>query len=98
MLGILKKYSPSTKRVEHQEDRDAAELAGAEEDALSAVEAAPDAVEPVDVDLGERGEEEPVEPADVDLEEAGIGRRRQQQELTGRPAAADVALDKTLYS
>ena len=84
--------------MEHQEDRDAAEVARAEEDALSVVEAAPDAAEPADVDLGERVEEEPVEPADVDLEEAGLGRRRQQQELTGRPVAADVALDKTLYS
>ena len=69
--------------MKHQEDRDAAELAGAEEDALSAEEAAPGAAEPADVDLGERVEEEPVEPANVDLEEAGIGRRRQAQELTG---------------
>jgi len=56
--------STSTKRVEHQEDRDAAELAGPEEDALSAVEVAPGAAEPAE-------KEERV--AEVDLEEVPAG-------------------------
>ena len=58
------KPSTSTQRVEHQEGRNAAELAGAEEDALSAEEAAPGAAEPAEK------EEKAVE---VDLEEVPAG-------------------------